>query len=81
MHRLRSERIPNTKLPCLSMELGQDSDTSMPDNMQNTANQESSLMYLEFLLRFHYVGMINWIIDSPPPRGQVYITGLKCPVL
>lgn len=30
-------------------------------------------MYLEFLLRFHYVGMINWIIDSPPPQEARFI--------
>lgn len=36
-------------------------DTLMCDNIQNIANQESSPTYLEFLLSFHYVGVVEWI--------------------
>lgn len=51
-HTVESGKIPNVKLPCLQ------------GGTQSIANPRSSLeLTVQFLLGFHYVVMVDWIID------------------
>ena len=60
-------RVPNRKLPLSSpheVRIQHIPGTSICDNIQIIANQESllELFFLEFLLGFYYIGMIDLII-------------------
>lgn len=79
MHRAKSGRVPNGKL-LLSSGIHFLPGTRMCDNMRSIANQGSShkLWCPEFLLGFHYIGVIGFIINHTVELFSAHLHPWEC---